>query len=195
MARGLRAPLSPHEEVTLRRIALGIAKAKLLPARDVAYLVRLGLVDESDGRLSLTALGRQRYEDMPRPAEPLHQDEAQARPKVSPSRSGVVPPYVFRGDLTTCVGSPMRGLFACRVAGAAAFMPTRRRTMDIARSRCLAVQPAGTAIMEIRAVLHSCRSQRRPRYNASACQFEMTRGSIATYLAPLLRQAFLIMGF
>ena len=40
-----------HEEVTLRRIALGIAKAKLLPARDVAYLVRLGLVDESDGRL------------------------------------------------------------------------------------------------------------------------------------------------
>ena len=65
-----------HEEVTLRRIALGIAKAKLLPARDVAYLVRLGLVDEGDGRLSLTALGRQRYEDMPCPAEPLHKDEA-----------------------------------------------------------------------------------------------------------------------
>ena len=49
MVRGLKAPLSPNEEVTLRRIALGIATAKLLPARDVAYLARLGLVDESEG--------------------------------------------------------------------------------------------------------------------------------------------------
>jgi hypothetical protein len=78
MVRGLRAPLSPHEEVTLRRIALGIAKAKLLSARDVAYLVRLGLVDEGDGRLSLTALGRQRYEAMPRPVDPSQKDEAKA---------------------------------------------------------------------------------------------------------------------
>ena len=44
-------------------------------ARDVAFLVRLGLVDEDDGRLSLTELGRQRYEDMPRSAEPRHKDE------------------------------------------------------------------------------------------------------------------------
>ena len=56
MSRLLKARLSPNEEVTLRRIALGIAKAKLLPARDVAYLVHLGLVDESDGRLSLPRL-------------------------------------------------------------------------------------------------------------------------------------------
>jgi hypothetical protein len=71
MDRGLKAPLSPHEEVTLRRIALGISESKLLPARDLAYLLRLSLIEENDGRLSLTALGRQRYQGLPRPdAEP-----------------------------------------------------------------------------------------------------------------------------
>ena len=68
MDRGLKAPLSPHEEVTLRRVALGISKAELLAARDVSHLIRLCLIDEKDGRLSLTALGRQRYQALPRPA-------------------------------------------------------------------------------------------------------------------------------
>ena len=62
MERGLIAPLSPHEEVTLRRIALGISKAKHLPARDVAYLIHIHLVDENQGRLKLTDLGRERYQ-------------------------------------------------------------------------------------------------------------------------------------
>ena len=66
--RGLKAPLSPHEEVTFRRIALGISKAKLLPARDVAYLVRLRLVDENEGRLKLSDLGRERYQGLPNSA-------------------------------------------------------------------------------------------------------------------------------
>jgi hypothetical protein len=65
MERGLKAPLSPHEEVTFRRIALGISKAKLLPARDVAYLIRLRLVDENEGRLKLSDLGRERYQGLP----------------------------------------------------------------------------------------------------------------------------------
>jgi len=80
MECGLRAPLSPHEEVTLRRVALGISKAKLLPARDVAHLIRLCLIDEKDGRLSLTALGRQRYQGLPRPAarSPYVEDDADA---------------------------------------------------------------------------------------------------------------------
>ena len=38
MERGLRVPLSPHEEVSFRRVALGIWKAKLLPAGDVERL-------------------------------------------------------------------------------------------------------------------------------------------------------------
>jgi hypothetical protein len=78
MERGLVAPLSPHEEVTLRRIALGISKAKHLPARDVAHLICLCLVDEKDGRLSLTALGRQRYDGLPRAAGSPIEDEADA---------------------------------------------------------------------------------------------------------------------
>jgi hypothetical protein len=79
MERGLIAPLSPHEEVTLRRIALGISKASELPLRDVAYLIRLCLVAENDGRLSLTGLGRQRYQGLPRPAGSPHvKDSADA---------------------------------------------------------------------------------------------------------------------
>ena len=61
MERGLKALLSPNEEVSFRRIALGITKAKLLPARDVAYLIHLCLVDENEGRLKLSDLGRERY--------------------------------------------------------------------------------------------------------------------------------------
>jgi hypothetical protein len=42
--------------------SLGISKAKHLPARDVASLVRLRLVDENEGRVKLTDLGRERYQ-------------------------------------------------------------------------------------------------------------------------------------
>jgi hypothetical protein len=62
MERGLKAPLSPHEGGTFRRIALGISEANLFPVRDVAYLIRLRLVDEKEGRLRLTALGRERFQ-------------------------------------------------------------------------------------------------------------------------------------
>jgi hypothetical protein len=65
MERGLKAPLSPNEEVTFRRIALGITKAKLLPTRDVAYLIRLRLVDENEGRLKPSDLVRERYQGPP----------------------------------------------------------------------------------------------------------------------------------
>ena len=41
------------------------AAAKLLPARDVAYFVRLRLVDENEGRLKLSDLGRERYQGLP----------------------------------------------------------------------------------------------------------------------------------
>jgi uncharacterized protein YlaN (UPF0358 family) len=46
----------------LRRIALGISEAKHLLARDVAYLARLRLIDENEGRVKLTDLGRERYQ-------------------------------------------------------------------------------------------------------------------------------------
>jgi hypothetical protein len=65
MDRGLRAPFNPHEEVTFRRIALGLSDVNVLPARDVAYLINLRLVDEKEGRLKLTTLGRERYHGLP----------------------------------------------------------------------------------------------------------------------------------
>jgi hypothetical protein len=68
MERGLIAPLSPHEEVTLRRIALGISKARQLPPSDVAHLIRLCLVADNEGRLSLTDIGRERYRTLPKAA-------------------------------------------------------------------------------------------------------------------------------
>ena len=64
MARGLRAPLSPNEELTLRRVALGIALAKDLPAGDVLRLLHLSLIEDHGERFGLTALGRERYEHL-----------------------------------------------------------------------------------------------------------------------------------
>ena len=62
MARGLRAPLSPNEELTLRRVALGIALAKDLPAADVLRLRSLALIEDHGERFGLTALGQERYQ-------------------------------------------------------------------------------------------------------------------------------------
>ena len=61
MARGRTAPLSPNEEVSLRRVALGISKPADLPARDIARLTALSLIEEHGVGLRLTPLGRERY--------------------------------------------------------------------------------------------------------------------------------------
>jgi hypothetical protein len=66
--RGLLAPLSPHEEVTLRRVAIGIAKAADLPARDVERLKALMLIEQNGGGLQLTPVGRERYLALPNSA-------------------------------------------------------------------------------------------------------------------------------
>ena len=55
--RGVLPALSPHEEVTLRRVAIGIAKLADLPARDIERLKVLLLVEENGGGLRLTPAG------------------------------------------------------------------------------------------------------------------------------------------
>ncbi len=40
-------------------------ESPVLAQRDVAYLVRLRLVDENEGRLKLSDLGRERYQGLP----------------------------------------------------------------------------------------------------------------------------------
>jgi hypothetical protein len=65
MDRGLVAPLSPNEEVTLRRVAYGVVKAKRLQLAHLTRLKSLLLIEDHDGALSLTAMGRQRLANSP----------------------------------------------------------------------------------------------------------------------------------
>jgi hypothetical protein len=67
MERGLLAPLSPNEHAALRRVAGGISKPKHLRPSSVARLKRLALVEENEGRIRLTALGKERWEADSRP--------------------------------------------------------------------------------------------------------------------------------
>jgi hypothetical protein len=66
--RGLLAPLSTNEEVTLRRVALGIANPTDLPDRDVERLKSLLLIEEFSAGLRLTPIGKKRYLTLPNSA-------------------------------------------------------------------------------------------------------------------------------
>lgn len=68
MTRGSLAPLSVNEEITLRRVALGISKAANLSEFDIKRLKALSLVEEKGGSLQLTATGRARYVALPKSA-------------------------------------------------------------------------------------------------------------------------------
>ena len=68
MSRSLDAPLSPNEEVTLRRVALGVSPMKDLAPRDLMRLTSLSLVEIDDGVARLTNFGLQRYRALPRAA-------------------------------------------------------------------------------------------------------------------------------
>ena len=65
MSRGRTAPLSPHEEVSLRRVALGISPPADLPTRDITRLKALSLIEEHGAGLRLTPLGHERYRALP----------------------------------------------------------------------------------------------------------------------------------
>ena len=65
MDRGLIAPLSPNEEVTLRRVAYGVVKAKRLHPSHLTRLKSLALIQDRDGALSVTPIGEQRLAKSP----------------------------------------------------------------------------------------------------------------------------------
>ncbi len=67
--RGLLAQLSPHAEITLRRVALGFGARERLSARHVERLEQLGLIEEAGGVLRLTEVGLQRYAGLERPTK------------------------------------------------------------------------------------------------------------------------------
>lgn len=63
MARGLLAPLSPQEEITLRRIAHGSVD---VDAQATGRLLSLALVERVHTSLRLTPLGRLRFNALPK---------------------------------------------------------------------------------------------------------------------------------
>jgi hypothetical protein len=67
--RGILAPLSPNEEITLRRVALGFGMREQLPSQHVQRLEQLALIEEADGAFRLTELGLQRYAGLERPTK------------------------------------------------------------------------------------------------------------------------------
>jgi len=76
MPRSFYAPLSPHEEVTLRRVALGLAQGADLSTSDVRRLKSFALVEGMTGQLKLTTAGRRRFEALPKAARANSHDEA-----------------------------------------------------------------------------------------------------------------------
>ena len=66
MERGLLAPLSLDEVITLRRIAHGKVGAADLKKQDVDHLTMLKLVCVCAGALALTALGERRIALLPK---------------------------------------------------------------------------------------------------------------------------------
>lgn len=67
--RGLLAPLSSNEEITLRRVATGASASCKLSAEHLKRLEQLKLIEADNGGYQLTPLGRQRYNELPRPAD------------------------------------------------------------------------------------------------------------------------------
>ena len=63
MTSGLLAPLSPSQEIALRRIAHG---SLIVDAQVVARLMALGLVQQTSRGHRLTPLGRLRYDALPK---------------------------------------------------------------------------------------------------------------------------------
>lgn len=59
MSRGLRVPLSPNEETTLRQVDMAVWETKLRPD-DVGRLMSLFLVKRRNGRLVVTKTGSRR---------------------------------------------------------------------------------------------------------------------------------------
>jgi hypothetical protein len=72
--RDYSPPFSQNEEVTLRRVALGIAKPARLSARDVERLKGLSLIEEHGGGLRFKLAGRECYLALPKNAA-VHQSD------------------------------------------------------------------------------------------------------------------------
>ena len=60
------APLTPEEEVTLRRVAFGQSDVRAMRAQDLVRLRNLRLIQDGKDGPSLTVSGRQRFDELPK---------------------------------------------------------------------------------------------------------------------------------
>lgn len=63
MTRGLLAPLSPKEEIALRRVAHG---SIIVDSQTASRLIALALIEQASSGLRLTPLGRLRFNALPK---------------------------------------------------------------------------------------------------------------------------------
>lgn len=103
MTRGWLAPLSPPEEIGLRKVAHG---SPVIDAQVAASLCRLALIERIPSGLRLTPLGRQRYDAMPKALLQAHRhslhavagyvegllEKAQVRARLHQNERRVAPP-------------------------------------------------------------------------------------------------------
>jgi hypothetical protein len=71
MKKGLLAPLSPNEELALRRIAHGIAGLREINRLEIKRLAALNLIASDGITVSMTALGQERLALLPHVGTPL----------------------------------------------------------------------------------------------------------------------------
>jgi hypothetical protein len=57
--------LALADQLSLRRVALGLADSDRLPKQELERLTELGLIRDVDGKPELTALGRRCYDALP----------------------------------------------------------------------------------------------------------------------------------
>lgn len=74
--RARKAPLSPNEELALRRAARGADPDGNHPNGDVRRLAAFGLMEIVDGKVVLTAAGRKRVKRLPPVVDASSHDHA-----------------------------------------------------------------------------------------------------------------------
>jgi hypothetical protein len=107
MDRGLVAPLSPNEEIALRRVAHGSVDVS---ARHANRLIKLALIAADDSGLRLTEIGRRRLRDLAGAAI-----EGRSTEQISPSLwVPLVKPAAAQFDRREWLDQARRKLLAAR---------------------------------------------------------------------------------
>lgn len=118
MSRGLLAPLSPKEEIALRRIAYG---SFVVDAQAASRLIALALIEATGSGMRLTPLGRLRFNALPK--APLL-----SQPKSIHAVNGYVEGLIEKAQ-SRAANPPVPDASAARTIGPAPPLPEREPAM------------------------------------------------------------------